>query len=101
MTPVKKREPPAERTGDDDAQVSAYGRAPISASARGRRVHSCDGHRGTIRSALGTDRFRVTDEGDRQIVWPTDWTDESLPPWRDGAGRSHADVPLPELASLA
>jgi hypothetical protein len=57
--------------------------------------------RGIIRQALGRGRYPISQDAEREIVWPKDW-DASVPPeWRSSARRKHEDIPLPELASLA
>lgn len=60
-----------------------------------------DGIRGVVKAALGRGRFPVTNEGDREIVWPKDLNPALLPPYRGADHRQHGDIPLPELASLA
>lgn len=52
-------------------------------------------------SSLGRDRFRTTDEGKRQIVWPQSAIAGNVVPYRGSNGRDHGDIPLPELAGLA
>jgi len=52
-------------------------------------------------SSLGRDRFRTTDEGKRQIVWPQNAIAGNVVPYRGSNGRDHGDIPLPELAGLA
>jgi very-short-patch-repair endonuclease len=57
--------------------------------------------RGTVRSALGRDRFMITVDGDREIIWPRGMSTSQLPRYRGAGGREHGNIPLPELASLA
>ncbi|WIW45412.1 DUF3320 domain-containing protein [Bradyrhizobium sp. 62B] len=52
-------------------------------------------------ASLGRDRFPLTKEGKRQIVWRQDATIGSIVPYRGSEGRDHDDIPLPELAGLA
>jgi hypothetical protein len=56
---------------------------------------------GIVRAALGNSRFPMTREGDRDIIWPAGANYSTLPPYRTGDLRDHADIPLPELAHLA
>jgi hypothetical protein len=59
------------------------------------------GIRGVIKQALGNERYPISEDGEREIVWPKDWNIDVLPPWRTSETRRHDDIPLPELASLA
>lgn len=73
--------------------------------ARIREAHGFQRARDQIRNiitrAIG-DQFNVTEEFDGRIVlWPRHLSPQSMAPWRGLGGRSHFDVPLPELASLA
>ncbi|WP_424362955.1 DUF3320 domain-containing protein [Methylocystis parvus] len=73
--------------------------------ARIREAHGFQRARDQIRDiitrAIG-DRFNVTEESDGRIVlWPRHLSPQSMAPWRSLGGRSHVDVPLAELASLA
>ncbi|MFQ3458710.1 DUF3320 domain-containing protein, partial [Bradyrhizobium sp. UFLA01-814] len=52
-----------------------------------------------VAASLGRDRFPTTKDGERQIIWPQDGTDNA--PYRSAGGRDHGDIPLPELAGLA
>lgn len=54
-----------------------------------------------VRSALGRDRFALTKDADREVVWKPDATPERIVVYRRGGGRDHGDVPLCELAGLA
>jgi very-short-patch-repair endonuclease len=54
-----------------------------------------------VRSALGRDRFVLTKDADREIVWKPDARPEQVVAYRRGGGRDHGDVPLCELAGLA
>ena len=57
--------------------------------------------RGSIRATLGRDRYEVTMDAEREVIWPKDSASTSLPAFRGAGIREHADIPLPELASLA
>lgn len=57
--------------------------------------------RGIVKATLGPSRIPVTQEGDREIVWPASANALGLTPYRRGERRDHGDIPLPELASLA
>ncbi len=57
--------------------------------------------RGSIRAALGRNRYEITLDAEREVIWPKDTAPTFLPPFRGAGIREHADIPLPELASLA
>jgi very-short-patch-repair endonuclease len=61
---------------------------------------SADRIQGIVKTALVSSRLPVTREGDREVVWPPGADPLGLRPYRKGQ-RDHADIPLPELASLA
>lgn len=61
----------------------------------GENVHK------VVRLALGRDRFVLTKEADREIVWKRDARPEQVVAYRRGGSREHGDVPLCELAGLA
>ena len=57
--------------------------------------------RDIITRAIGN-RFNTTGEsGGRIVLWPRHLSPQSMAPWRGLGERSHADVPIAELASLA
>ena len=70
-----------------------------------REAHGFQRARDQIRDivtrAIGT-RFKTTEEADgRLVIWPHHLSPQSVAPWRGLGGRSHVDVPISELASLA
>lgn len=56
--------------------------------------------RGIIKAALAN-KYTITAEDDREIIWPIGADPTELPPYRGSDCREHIDVPLPELATLA
>lgn len=54
-----------------------------------------------VGAALGRNRFPVTKEGGREIVWPQTAVPGLKALYRSAGGRPHGDIPLPELAGLA
>ena len=56
--------------------------------------------RGIVKSALGN-KYTITPEDDREIIWPIGSDPTDLPPYRGSAHRELGDIPLPELAALA
>ncbi|WP_244553881.1 DUF3320 domain-containing protein [Bradyrhizobium arachidis] len=54
-----------------------------------------------VASSLGRNRFPMSKDGERQIVWPQDAAAQDRAPYRGAGGRDHSDIPLPELAGLA
>jgi Protein of unknown function (DUF4011)/REase_MTES_1575/AAA domain/Protein of unknown function (DUF3320) len=57
--------------------------------------------RDIVTKAIGN-RYQTTEEPDgRVVLWPMSQPPQQLSPWRGLGSRSHVDVPLAELASLA
>lgn len=73
--------------------------------ARIRDVHGFQRARDQIRDIITRaidERYNMTEEPDgRTVLWPQSLSPQEVAPWRGLGGRSHGEVPLAELASLA
>jgi hypothetical protein len=54
-----------------------------------------------VKSALGRDRYPISRDGDRDVIWKSGEIVTAIVAYRDGGERGHGDVPLCELAGLA
>lgn len=57
--------------------------------------------RNTVKSALGVNRFQMTPDGEREIIWPKGVEASPQVTFRHSDARQHGDIPLPELSGLA